>query len=618
MRYKWLWFCLLFLCVSFEETVAQEANAEVIKYTTTCVVEKDKLTQTDFVTIQVNNRAGDEYAEIEIPYSKNERVSDIAAWIETPDGTRVRELKKSEMVDKSAISDISLFEDNYKKCFQLKHNSYPYIVTYTYKTTIKNFIELADWKPVLHHDIPTRSAKLKVILPKGYAFNKFVHRIPDCRIDSSGVSVVLECNASYDRQIQKELFSQPADEYPSIIVAPLNFQYGVEGSTKDWASFGNWQYRLIQGLDVLPDEEKATVTALINGITDKREIVKTLYHYLQDHTRYINVTIGIGGYKPYPASYVAQNKYGDCKALTNYMKALLSYVGIASCYTLVYADEQPRNLVREYSGSQFNHAVLAVPLGKDTIWLDNTSKTNPFGYMGVFTQNREALLIDKDQSRLVRIPAMTKEECRVAYKIQFDCNASGNANTWVNISFRGEDFEQFNGLHASYTEDEKDRWVRDYMPFNNYEVVNWELLKHDRDSTNIDLQAKLNLYKFLKPLGNELYFSLYPVRMPFFTVPAARKLPMAMPYPFFHSDSLIYSFPKGYEVKTIQDAVSLTSRFGTYTLSMKIVDGKLLVVKQMVLFAGNYSLEQYAQFYAFIQSVKEKDRQNIIITPIDK
>jgi hypothetical protein len=104
---------------------------------------------------------------------------------------------------------------------------------------------------------------------------------------------------------------------PLVLIAPTNFHYGVDGCTKDWVSFGNWQYQLNEGLDVLPQNEKNTISTLIKGITNKKEIVKVLYHYLQDNTRYINVLLGVGGYKPHPATYVSENKYGDCKALTN-------------------------------------------------------------------------------------------------------------------------------------------------------------------------------------------------------------------------------------------------------------------------------------------------------------
>jgi len=610
--------CVILLFLLIRVASAQKFDAEVIKYTTLCEVEKDKLTQTDSIIIQINNRVGDEYTEVSIPYSKNEKVSDLDAWIENMNGTKIRGLKKSDITDKSAISDISLYEDNFNKCFQLKHNEYPYKVIYTYKTTYRNFMTIASWTPILYHDIPTRSAILKVILPKNFSYNKFVNNISDFHIDSTSTHVLLEWKSSYDKPLKSEIYSQP-DDYKSFVeLVPLHFQYGVEGSTKDWQSYGNWQYRLMQNLDILPDAEKSTVAVLINGITDKKEIVKTLYHYLQDHTRYINVDIGIGGHKPYPAAYVAQNKYGDCKALTNYMKAMLSFAGIESFYTIVHASEQPHIFNSSFAGPQFNHVVLAVPLNNDTIWLENTANTNPFGYMGTSTQNRLALLICSDHSRLVHIPALKTGDDLVAYRLEFDLNLLGSAVVKLNMSFKGRDFEAFNQLHSDFNDNEKDRIVRDYMPFDNYEVVNWELRKLDRDTARIELNAKLNIGKFLKPLGGEYYFSIYPCRIPAFTPPVTRTLPVVLPFPICNSDTLIYNLPFGFELKSRVEPIFIKNRFGTYEQVINAEKGKIVIIKRFELFSGHYSLEQYSDLYSFIQSVKDVDRRKIIIKPTNR
>ena len=591
-------------------------DAEVIKYTTLCFAEKDKTVQTDSILIQINNRIGDAYTEISLPYSKFERISNVGGWIETIDRIKVRELKSSEIIDKSAISNISLYEDNFKKCFQLKHNIYPYRIFYTYKTTSKNFLAIAWWSPVLFSSIPTKMSTLRVVVQKNEKYNTSTGNISSFKIDSTKNSLIYEWKSSYDTPLKFEIYSQPQKIYPFVKMVPLNFTYGVEGSSADWKSFGNWQWRLNEGLDILPENEKKNITELTKGTTDKKEIIKILYHYLQDHTRYVNVTLGIGGYKPYPATYVSENKYGDCKALSNYMKAMLSYLNIESYYTLVHAGAQPEDLIKNFAVPQFNHVILAVPTGKDTIWLENTNNINPFGYLGTFTQNREALFVRDDGSYLVRTPVLKKEQTVSVSKLEFELSISGKTKVILKSTFKGKLFEQFNALHSDYNNDSKDKYFRDNMPFENYEVVNWELIKQHRDSAIIELNATLNLSKYLTPIGNEYYFSLSSTGIPSFTIPANRKLPLDLPYPICNNDTLIYIMPIGYELKSKPDSASITTRFGNYKMKVKTRFNKVYVLKKMEIHTGSYSLEEYPEFYSFIKAMKNIDTKKLVIKPI--
>jgi hypothetical protein len=350
-------------------------------------------------------------------------------------------------------------------------------------------------------------------------------------------------------------------------------------------------------------------------VKDRKEIVRILYHYLQDHTRYINVSVGIGGLKPYPAAYVAQNRYGDCKALTNYLKAILNEAGIESFYTKVYAGEQPRDIIAGFPGPQFNHVILAVPLPEDTIWLESTDNTNPFGYVGTFIQNRDVLLVSKDESKLVRTPALQKKDVLAAYTMEFTLGDQGNSRVELDLSLKGHDYEMFSQLYNEFTQDEKDKLIREFMPFDNYEVLNWELKKKHRDTASIELHAVLDLYKLLQPLGTEFCLSPFRVRLPSFPSPSNRELPLVLPFPIYHSDTLVYNLPSGFVMKTKPDSVTIESAYGNYSRKLNSVGRKIFVTETIELFAANYPRDQYMDFYAFVQAVKDAGKKKIIIKP---
>jgi hypothetical protein len=590
-------------------------DAEILRYTSICRIDHAKLRRTDSVAVQINNRAGDCYAAISIPYASSDKVSDLAGWIETVDGGKVRQLRNRDISDISAVSEVSLYQDQFLKRFELKHNTYPYTFWYTYTVTRGLFIDIGQWSPVLGTDIPTRQARLQLIVPKDYPFQYHERNIAACRKDSSDDGYSLEWAASYENPLKTEIFSQPEREMPSVCIVPQKVLYGVEGRFNDWKNFGDWQNRLMQNLDDLPVSEKEMVATLVKGLTDKRAIVRTAYHYLQDHTRYINVSIGIGGFKPYPASYVSLNKYGDCKALTNYLKAILKQAGIESYCADVYAGDQPVEIIKTMAGPQFNHMVLAVPLDADTLWLETTDNINPFGYVGTFIQNREALLVAAGSSRLVRIPALSAASNHVSNRLVFDCMSNGDAQATLAFIFRGRGFERYAHLRTDFNARDKDEIIKELMPFDNCDVIDWELNHTDRDSAQITLNAKVTIRKLLTPLGKELYFSLYPLSVPPFEIPANRKLPVSIPYPLYRTDTLTYNAPSGYIFNAKPDSFTVRSAYGAYSVRLTPSKNSCRAIKRFELFPGNYSAQKYTEFYTFIQSIKDADKMKIVVAP---
>lgn len=79
------------------------------------------------------------------------------------------------------------------------------------------------------------------------------------------------------------------------------------------------------------------------------------------------------------------------KILSNYTIALLKEAGIKGYYTIIRAGRNARPIQPNFPSNQFNHVIVSVPNGKDTLWLECTSQTNPFGYQGTFTEDRWAL-----------------------------------------------------------------------------------------------------------------------------------------------------------------------------------------------------------------------------------
>lgn len=590
-----------------------QANCEVLRSVTVCEIINDRLITTDTFFIQINKRSGEAYVEdIKLPYNQDNPATNLSAWLEDENGHLIRTLKSKEITVVNAVSSV-FYSDEFFKTFTLKHNEYPYRVCFTYKRTFKNFVSINNWNPVLDISVPTREAVLVLKHPADYKVKILQRNVAGCDSFFQDQMVTKIWKSSYDGHFAKEKYSpDPLQILPNVQIVPVHFKYGLTGSFESWQSFGAWQSRLIEGSDEISDQERTMIRELASKESSKRNQVRKLYHYLQDHTRYIDVFIDMGGLKPYPASYVSENHFGDCKALTIYMKALLKAIGIESFYVLVNAGVQPAQVITGFPSQQFNHVILAVPVENDTIWLENTSSYNPFGYLGTFTQNRPGLWINGSESKLVHIPALKEHEVRDYGNIHFTLSNDGYAQAEFEMKMRGYAFEYFSGILAHNNYDQQNNYVHDFFPFPSFELEKWKFFQADRDSQHLVLNVRLKIDHFCKSLGQESYFSIYQLQFPSFEVPAKRRLPVHIPYPVHKTDTIIYHLPVDAILISELKSNEFSCNFGKYKIQYVTEGQDLIIYRDFQLYPAVIPVADYGSFYEFMSKIGNEEKNKIV------
>jgi hypothetical protein len=588
-------------------SAAQEPDAELISHKTTIVLKKGRLHKTYEYAVRINNRDGEKYSTVSIPYSNLTRLSRIRAHVMDDRGNVVRQLKNNEIRTRSLISGFSFYEDHFVREFTLRHNSFPYIIHYSYEMRQDQFLSVEHWTPVLHNRIPTLNATLIVELPVNFRIF-FRERYTDPPVVSRSDQVNrYTWTTSYSDLIEPELFSPPPwDFLPGVVIMPEVFNYELMGSAADWLAYGDWQYGLLEGLLDLPGKEKLQVRLLLEGIDDEHEKIRILYNYLQDRTRYINVSIGTGGLKPYPASYVAANKYGDCKALTNYFRALLDVAGICSNYATIHAGNPAREIDRSFPSQQFNHAILCIPLANDTIWLDCTSK-EAFGYTGTFIQNRDVLVIDKGRSHFARTPSLSPEEVLNERRVRLTCGP--RAETVVadfKKTYRGQHYESLFYISRNISQSRSDQIIRTNHIESGFDVMDY-FIGPPGDSAVIELTYSGISRQLIRRYNDELFLGLISFSLPRPELPGRRKMPVQIDYPLFLVDTLEYLIPEGYTLANNPGSLSLKNQYGEYHFRIIPGDNTIMVTKSFLLNPGYYSLDEYEGFYEFLNTVRNTE-----------
>ncbi|ASB49534.1 DUF3857 domain-containing protein [Alkalitalea saponilacus] len=593
----------------------QSHDAELMSLNTSVSINSGRLFTKNQFEIKINNRGGERHSDVVIPFSTMNRVSNIEAFILDANGNKVKKLSRRDIKERSTISGMSFYRDRKEKYFTLSHNEYPYTLVYSFQMRQREFVYLASWTPVLNLDVPTRHATLEVDIPASFEINIHKQFIDQYSFEESEARVSHRWETSYDDLIVPENFSPSLHQFlPSVDVVPLHFRYAKSGSQTSWVEFGNWQYSLLEGKSDLPLAEKLKINSLVSEVICQREKTKILYQYLQNTTRYVNVSIETGGLNPYPASYVARNRYGDCKALTNYFKAVLEHVGVSSYYTLIWAgDRRVRPINKEFPATQFNHAILGVFLDGDTIWLDCTSK-GPFNYPGTFNQNREALLIDNNNSRFVDVPAFKKTDVKRERLFSFSSPSNSNSSVRITTVYRGAEFETLYMVERFMQRNTRDQFLRNEFLIKGFDVIGFELKEPDFFNHEVAFeQVASSRNTFVKVGEDKMLIRILPLNIPAFVSSEERKLPVKLDIPIYYSDVLEYNLPEGYIFIEEDTEYVIRDKAGFYRRASSYDQGKITVEKEFFLNQGEYTSEDYIGLYEFTQQVRSMESNGSMI-----
>jgi hypothetical protein len=609
----------LFILLLFTNGVfplySQAKNAEILLKHTICTIDKGELSVETRLRIAVYNRKGEDLVTFSLPFSHPKQIKTISGSITDKSGKTIRQLKKSEIKSTSNISDISLFENNYKKTFSLKHSSYPYTVEVNYINEFDEYYNIADWSPVYASRYKTKKAILELHVPKNFAFNlKEINIGSPPKISEDAGSKHYKWICKYDTVYEKEVYAPPLKSITSrIIITPVNFTYGIKGKQDTWTNFGQWKYNLTEGLQELPPSEKYVVDTLLRNCKSLHEKISKLYYYLQDNTRYISVQIDIGGFRPFTATYVAEKKYGDCKALSNYMLALLKYAGIKAYYTNIYADEENPPLIPQIPSQQFNHVIVFIPLENDSIWLDCTNDYTPTGFVSSFIQDRWALVIDSNNSKLVRTPSLKESDVCSITRYNYDLKTNGRDIVKISHKARGPEYEYLLTRLNNMTGKEQVEfinWMHYYFP--DKKLVHYDYSTVARDSAGIMLSVEYDISNQIRKYGNDLICEINNLHIPDFEKPEKRKLPVWINYPRHSIDSIIYQFPDNTVSEHMPENLSISTAYGFYKLKVVPKTNGAIIIRSFLLKRGKYSLDEYPDFYAFIKNINQAERKNII------
>jgi hypothetical protein len=570
--------------------------------------------------ITVFNKAGNRHVIDHIYYSNSVRVRKAEAILYNAMGREVRKLRRRDFKDRSAVSGGTLYSDARYLYVDYTPINYPYTLEISYEVSFSNSSYLPNHFFVNGFNISTEKSSYTINYnPNDLSINYKESLLEEFAVSKSKSNGNLHYNAKNIPAIRFEQYSLPFQYLvPRIQIAPTSFYYeGFTGEATNWNEFGQWFYNsLVAGRDQVSNRTLDEVKSLVEGVEDPIEKARIVYDYVQRNTRYISVQVGIGGYQPITAAEVDRVKYGDCKGLTNYTKALLEAVGVTSYYTRINAGSTQFDFQEDFpSIEQSNHVILAIPHEGDYKWLECTSQIIPFGFIGDFTDNRNALVLKPEGGKIVRTQAYVNEQNLRKTTADYHIDENGNFKASVKILNNGIPYNNRFELERRTTDELHRFYVNNWRNINNLRIIDASF-ENDKESITFKENLELEARNYAAINGDRMIFNLNSLSNSV-SVPSRyrnRAHPVKFSRGYFYEDEYTIHLPKNFEIEALPGGIHTENKFGHYSYSVKKNEDHTLTYKRSFFIKeGLYPKEEYEDFREFFREASLQDNAKIVL-----
>ncbi len=596
------------------DAVVRYSETEVEYASPTLLREHNKL------VVTVLTPDGDEWANFMTYTDMFRSLSGFSGEIYDGAGKLLRKIKKSDL-KYSDYSGAHLETDNRTHYYELSAPRPPYTVKYEWEITTRNAV----WAFPMFVPQPTRSmgvekAVYRLEAPADFRFyTKTYNFEPEYRTTPSEKAAVYEWGVENIAPLASVPYAKPIWEIlPMVYFSPETFIYDkVAGGMKDWQSYAEWQWKLLERSGAVPAELNAFVADLTKGAQSDMEKIRILYDYLAAETRYVSIQIGIGGFQPMPVERVHKTKYGDCKALTNYLRLMLAECGINSHY--VEIGMRRRSIPHDFvSPAMSNHAILMVPAGTDTLWVECTNPELPLGYRHRSIVGQNALVYKDGTAEVVTVPHyadslnLSERYARVAVQ------AGGGATAHVVTTNHMHRFEDYWSLEPLNSTDRINK-LREEINLPNARLSNPVYSEEKGAEPTAVVEYDLSTPQIGSRTGDRLFVNTISFRQPYSPrfPRGERTEDICVREGRADSDITHLTIPEGaFEIEALPAPVVLNSKYGTYSLVCHPTDGGITVERRFLLHRGLYGKEEYVDFRNFVEAASRADNSKIVLRNI--
>lgn len=607
---------LLLLCAGNADAKTSAIIEESRTYL--LVAQPHSLVVREFRRIKIMDENGYEFAVFRDYYNSFKKIRNLQYTVLDANNKRIKRFSKADALD-VMVSPSYEISDARMIILDPEYRNFPFTIEIEVESSHDGFLNFDEWMPRFTYDLEVKNAELILeCFPefkfKSREFNGIAEPVVSEAARTRIIRWAIKDLAAIEKHISYTLF---AADQPKVHLTPLTFFLGdTSGDFSNWSHFGSWYWQLNKNRNTLTAPTQEFLTGLRKQHGDNTEVIsRAVYQYMQRKTRYISIQLGIGGFQAIPSEELERTGYGDCKALTNYMGAMLNFLNIPSNHVLVRAGRDVPDILADFPSNQFNHVFLAVPLQSDTLWFECTSQTSPPAYIGTFTDDRHALWVGKDGSKVIRTPELLAEESVKASTCVVSLQAEGDADLQVQTTQSGTFYDEAM-YYENLPQDKIQKLNYRKFPYADFTIQSFNLSFPEKDKPVMRLNFKLKINGLGKSLGTKFILPatiLEPLEKTFSLDLMNKKAEIRRAFTLV--DSVQILAPDNYRFTSVPEDVTQLSEFGKFEVRFeKSGDNVLYVYRRAVIKKGRYTDAAFGKLHEMVQKIKSIEQRKIVLT----
>jgi transglutaminase-like putative cysteine protease len=551
------------------------------------------------------NPRGDNLAYLSVSSSQFHTLVGVQAEVFDSQGRKVYSKKDSDWGKTCGFGpSFVLYQDICTRYLHATGPGYPYTVEWVAEWRANS---LFFWPGAYFQQaVPVVQAVYELKCPSSLAFQYKAYGLsiePEVRKDGDKSIYRWTANDVAAHALQGDEYLTPEhQDYGRIVFAPESFgldKYQCSGQS--WNAIAAWARDMAKDR-YLPQDTAAIVAQDPEAV---RNLIGDLYRKVIENNRYVAISIGVGGWQPHPAALTEKSAFGDCKDLSTLLISYLRNRGLRA-YPALVLTRSAGMVDPSFPSTSFNHVITMVPMESDTIWMDPTCETCPFGDLPIADEDIYVLAVTDDTGVLVRTPASRPDDNRLVRVTRIrisDQLLPSFQSTWTATGNKATGIE---GLFIRSDAEERVALLRERL---SRAAQNWsvELTRFEREQTeerNLLFELRGSSEKPLLKLGDGFVLApfCFSAVMPQEGIDLSKRLlPVDLGYPGSTVDTVIVTWDR----RLILDSIiapksdSCSYALGSCSIAMQILQDSAIAVMTSRVEAYELPVSEFGAFRSF-------------------